>query len=66
MLVHTESASNAQIRAIILFGTRQIPSTTTIINDNLVRIHFIPQESGLYLIHVSCANQPIEGILIKK
>ncbi|CAF3716192.1 unnamed protein product [Rotaria sordida] len=59
--VHAESASNAQIRVIVLLGNRQIPSTTTIINDNLVRIHFIPQEPGIYTIHVSCANQPIEG-----
>jgi hypothetical protein len=61
-LVHTESASTAQIRAVVLFGTRQVPSTTTIINDNLVRIHFIPHEPGVYLVHVSSVNQPIEGI----
>ncbi len=64
LLVHAESASNAQIRAVVLLGTRQIPATTSIINDNLVRIHFIPQEPGLYLVHVSCTNQPIEGIVI--
>ncbi len=62
LLVHTESASTAQIRAVILLGTRQIPSTTAIINDNLVRIHFVPQEPGHYLVHVSSVNQPIEGI----
>ncbi|CAF1609722.1 unnamed protein product [Rotaria sp. Silwood1] len=59
--VHAESATNAQIRVIVLLGNRQIPSTTTIINDNLVRIHFVPQEPGIYTVHVSCANQPIEG-----
>ncbi|CAF5140483.1 unnamed protein product, partial [Rotaria sp. Silwood1] len=59
--VHAESATNAQIRVIVLLGNRQIPSTTTIINDNLVRIHFIPQDPGIYTVHVSCANQPIEG-----
>ena len=61
LLVHAESASNAHVRAIVVLGSRQIPSTTAIINDNLVRIHFIPQEPGFYAVHVSCANQPIEG-----
>ncbi|CAM4758481.1 unnamed protein product [Rotaria magnacalcarata] len=59
--VHAESASNAHIRVIVFLGNRQVPSTTTIINDNLVRIHFIPQEPGIYTVHVSCANRPIEG-----
>ena len=61
-LVHTESAPTAQIRAVVLLGTRPIPSTTSIVNDNLVRIHFIPQEPGVYLVHASSVNQPIEGI----
>ncbi len=62
--MHAEAASSAQIRVIVLLGTRQIPSTTTIINDNLLRIHFTPQEPGLYSVHVSCANQSIEGQFI--
>lgn len=66
ILVHTESVSTAQIQAIVLLGTRQIPSTTTVINDNLVRIQFLPQEPGHYSVHVSCANQSIEGNLLLK
>lgn len=60
-LVQVPSVSTAQIQAVIILGTRQIPSTTTVINDNLLRIQFLPQEPGLYSIHVSCANQAIEG-----
>ncbi|UJR31815.1 hypothetical protein I4U23_019292 [Adineta vaga] len=59
--VHAESTSKTQIQAVVLLGTRQIPSTTTIINENLARINFVPQEPGVYSVHVSCANQPIEG-----
>jgi len=59
--VHAENASTAQIRVVVLLGSRQIPSTTAIINNNLIRIQFIPQEPGLYAVHVSCLNLPIEG-----
>ncbi|CAF1633249.1 unnamed protein product, partial [Adineta ricciae] len=59
--VHAESTSKTQIQAVVLLGTRQIPSTTTIVNESLARINFVPQEPGVYSVHVSSANQPIEG-----
>ncbi|CAF3681830.1 unnamed protein product [Rotaria sp. Silwood1] len=59
--IHTKSISNSQIRAVVLLDTIQIPSTITIINDNLIRINFIPQEPGLYFINIYNGDQTIKG-----
>ncbi|CAM4955218.1 unnamed protein product [Rotaria socialis] len=59
--IRTKSGSNAQIRAVVLLETVQIPSTITIVNENLVHINFIPQEPGLYLINIFNGDQSIQG-----
>jgi len=66
ILVHTKSTSNCQIRAVVLLGTVQIPSTMKIINENLIRINFTPQEPGFYFVNIYSDNQSIEGILINE
>jgi hypothetical protein len=59
--VHTKSTSNSQIRAVVLLGGIVIPSTMTMMNDNLVRIHFTPQEPGFYFVNIYNGDQSIEG-----
>ncbi|CAF0887782.1 unnamed protein product [Adineta steineri] len=59
--IHTKSTSNSQIRAVVLLDTVQIPSTMTIINDNLIRINFTPKEPGFYLVNISNRDKPITG-----
>ncbi|CAF3415563.1 unnamed protein product, partial [Rotaria sp. Silwood2] len=61
IIFYTKSLSNSQIRAVVLLGTVQIPSTMTVINDNLIRINFIPQEPGLYFINIFNGDQVIQG-----
>ncbi|CAF1050339.1 unnamed protein product [Adineta ricciae] len=59
--IHTKSTSNSQIRAVVLLDTVEIPSTMTVINDNLIRINFTPKEPGFYLVNISNRDKPITG-----
>ena len=60
-VVHTKFTANSQIRAVVLLGSREIPSTMKILHDHLIRIHFIPDQSGICLVHIYNGNQSIEG-----
>ncbi len=61
ILVHTKSILNSQIRAVVLLGSNQIPSTMTIVDEHLIQINFIPYEPGFYFINIYNGNQSIEG-----
>ena len=60
--VHTKSASSSQVRAVVLLGGMQIPSSMTIVHEQLIRINFIPQEPGFYFVNIYHGNQSIEGM----
>ncbi len=61
-LVHTKSKTNSKIRAVVLLVSIQIPSTMKIMNENLIRINFTPQEPGLYFVNLFNDDQLVEGI----
>jgi len=55
---------NAQIRAVVLLDQVPIPSTMTIINNNLIRVNFTPKEPGFYFVNISNRDKPITGMNI--
>lgn len=63
-VVHTKFTTNSQMRAVVLLGNREIPSTMTILHEHLIRIHFIPDESGICFVHIYNDNQLIEGRIL--
>ncbi|CAF0927406.1 unnamed protein product, partial [Didymodactylos carnosus] len=62
--VHVESVISASITAGVSLGIKQIPLSLNVVNNNLVRIQFIPQEPGLYAVDVRCGNMSVEGMQV--